>query len=422
LNAFDYRNGRLHAEGVDLAALAEEVGTPCYVYSRAAIEAAWRAYDDALVDREHLVCYALKANSCLAVLDVLARLGSGFDVTSGGELERVLAAGGDPARVVFSGVGKTEDEMRRALETGIACFNVESAAELEALERVAGALGARAPVSLRVNPDVDPRTHPYVATGLRESKFGVPIAEAGALYRRAAGSPHLEVRGAAFHIGSGLQDPAPAAASLERVLALMGELMRAGLRFEHLDVGGGLGIRYADESPPEPGAYVEALLEVLEDHGDPFRDLRVIVEPGRSIVGNAGVLLTRVLYLKHGEARNFAVVDAAMNDLLRPALYQAWHDVVPVIPDRDAPARVYDVVGPVCESGDFLARARELALAEGDLLAVASAGAYAAVMASNYNSRPRAPEILVDGERYCIGRRRETVQDILALEQRLPED
>ena len=421
MSAFAYSRGRLHAENVDLAALAEEVGTPCYVYSRAAIEAGWRAYDDALAGREHLVCYALKANSSLAVLDVLARLGSGFDVTSGGELERVLAAGGDPARTVFSGVGKTEDEMRRALEAGIACFNVESAAELEALDGVAGSLGVAAPVSLRVNPDVDPRTHPYIATGLRESKFGVPIAEAAALYRRAADAAHVEIKGVAFHIGSSLQDAEPAVASLERVLALMGELMSEGLRFEHLDVGGGLGIRYANEAPPAPGEYVEALLEVLEDYGEAFRSLRVIVEPGRSIVGNAGVLLTRVLYLKHGEARNFAVVDAAMNDLLRPALYQAWHDVIPVVPARDAAEQVYDVVGPVCESGDFLARARPLAIEEGDVLAIASAGAYAAVMASNYNTRPRAPEILVDGERYCVARRRETIDDLLALESRLPD-
>jgi len=420
LNPFAYKKGRLWAEGCDLAAIAAEVGTPCYVYSRAAIEERWRAFDDAFGGRRHLVCYAVKANSNLAVLEVLARLGSGFDITSGGELERVLAAGGDPARVVFSGVGKTEAEMRRALEAGIACFNVESPSELETLDRVAGELGVRAPMSFRVNPDVDPLTHPYIATGLRESKFGVDIAEALDLYRRARRLAHIDVKGVAFHIGSRLNDVQPVVVALERVLDLVGELLDEGIALEHLDMGGGLGIRYADEEPPEPHEYVLALLGALERFGARYQSLRLIIEPGRAIVGNAGVLLTRVLYLKRGPEHNFAVVDAAMNDLLRPALYDAWHDIAPIALREDMGAELYDVVGPICESGDFLGRTRELAIAEGDVLAVASAGAYAAVMSSNYNSRPRAPEVLVDGDRYHVVRRRETIADLLALESRLP--
>ena len=420
MNPFAYKKGRLWAEGCDLAAIAAEVGTPCYVYSRAAIEERWRAFDDAFGGRRHLVCYAVKANSNLAVLEVLARLGSGFDITSGGELERVLAAGGDPARVVFSGVGKTEAEMRRALEAGIACFNVESPSELETLDRVAGELGVRAPMSFRVNPDVDPLTHPYIATGLRESKFGVDIAEALDLYRRARRLAHIDVKGVAFHIGSRLNDVQPVVVALERVLDLVGELLDEGIALEHLDMGGGLGIRYADEEPPEPHEYVLALLGALERFGARYQSLRLIIEPGRAIVGNAGVLLTRVLYLKRGPEHNFAVVDAAMNDLLRPALYDAWHDIAPIALREDMGAELYDVVGPICESGDFLGRTRELAIAEGDVLAVASAGAYAAVMSSNYNSRPRAPEVLVDGDRYHVVRRRETIADLLALESRLP--
>ncbi|HEY8554167.1 MAG TPA: diaminopimelate decarboxylase [Burkholderiales bacterium] len=420
MNPFAYKKGRLWAEDCDLAAIAAAVGTPCYVYSRAAIEERWRAFDDAFGGRRHLVCYAVKANSNLAVLEVLARLGSGFDITSGGELERVLAAGGDPARVVFSGVGKTEAEMRRALEAGIACFNVESPSELETLDRVAGELGVRAPMSFRVNPDVDPLTHPYVATGLRESKFGVDIAEALDLYRRARRLAHIDVKGVAFHIGSRLNDVQPVVVALERVLDLVGEMLDEGIALEYLDMGGGLGIRYADEEPPEPHEYVLALLGALERFGARYQSLQLIIEPGRAIVGNAGVLLTRVLYLKRGPERNFAVVDAAMNDLLRPALYDAWHDIAPITLREDIGAELYDVVGPVCESGDFLGRARELAIAEGDLLAIASAGAYAAVMSSNYNSRLRAPEVLVDGDRYHVVRRRENIADLLALESRLP--
>lgn len=420
MNPFEYRKGRLYAEGVDLTALAREVGTPCYVYSRAYIEERWRAFDEAFGGRDHLVCYALKANSNIAVLDVLARLGSGFDITSAGELERVIRAGGDPAKIVFSGVGKTDWEMRRALEAGIGCFNVESTNELDLLNCVASDMRKRAPISLRVNPDVDPMTHPYIATGLKQSKFGIDIAQAGDVYRLAAKHPNIEIKGVAFHIGSRLDDVSPLVTALERVLDLVAELMDDGISLEHLDMGGGLGIRYADEQPPEPHDYVLALLGTLERFGARYQPLKLMIEPGRSIVGNAGVLLTRTLYLKHGSERNFAIVDAAMNDLLRPALYDAWHDIAPVELDDGIPSVTCDVVGPICESGDFLARDRELPITEGTLLAVASAGAYVATMSSNYNTRPRAPEVLVDGDRYCIVRRRETLDDLLALESTLP--
>jgi diaminopimelate decarboxylase len=421
LSTFEYRYGKLYAEGVDLSALAHDVGTPCYVYSRAHVEERWRAFDDAFGGRDHLVCYALKANANLAVLDILARLGSGFDITSGGELERVLAVDGDPAKIVFSGVGKSEAEMRRALEVGVGCFNVESLNELIVLNRVAERLGTRARVALRVNPDVDAMTHPYIATGLKESKFGIDVAQAADVYRRSRYLAHVDVKGIAFHIGSRLDNVAPLEAALERVLDLAAELVDEGMTLEHLDMGGGLGIRYADEEPPEPHDYVLALLGILERFGARYQRLRLMIEPGRAIVGNAGVLLTKVMYLKRGQARNFAVVDAAMNDLLRPALYEAWHDIAPVEIRSDLATDVYDVVGPVCETGDFLGHDRELAVAEGGLLAVASAGAYTAVMGSNYNARPRAPEVLVDGERYCVVRRRESIADLMALESRLPD-
>lgn len=421
MNAFVYKYGRLYAEDTDLVALAADVGTPSYVYSRAMIEERWRAFDEAFGGRDHLVCYALKANANLAVLDVLARLGSGFDITSGGELERVLAVGGDPAKVVFSGVGKTEAEMRLALDAGIRCFNVESPNELELLNQTAGSMQMSARVSLRVNPDVDPETHPYIATGLRDAKFGIDIEQAADVYRHARDLSHLDVTGIAFHIGSQLTDVAPFAMALERVLDLTGELLDEGFEIEHLDLGGGLGIRYADEPAPEPHEHVLALLGTLQEFGARYQQLQLLIEPGRSIVGNAGVLLTRVLYLKQGAARNFAVVDAGMNDLLRPALYDAWHDIAPLEIKDGRESNVYDVVGPICETGDFLGRERELAVAEGDLLAVASVGAYAATMSSNYNARTRAPEVLVDGDRYCIVRRRETMADMLALESRLPD-
>ena len=421
MNPFEYRDGRLYAEDTDLAPLAADVGTPCYVYSRAMIEDRWRAFDEAFGGRDHLVCYALKANANLGVLDVLARLGSGFDITSAGELERVIAAGGDPERVVFSGVGKTEAEMRRALEVGIYCFNVESPSELELLNQTAASMQTRAPVSIRVNPDVDAETHPYIATGLRESKFGIDIEQAADVYRHARDLSNVDVTGIAFHIGSQLTDVAPFALALERVLELTGELLDDGFEIDHLDLGGGLGIRYENEPAPEPHEHVLALLGTLEAFGARYQRLRLIVEPGRSIVGNAGVLLTRVIYLKHGVARSFAVVDAAMNDLIRPALYGAWHDIAPVELKDGRESVIYDIVGPICESGDFLGRERELAIAEGDLLAIASAGAYAATMSSNYNTRARAPEVLVDGDRYCIVRQRESVADLLALESRLPD-
>ncbi len=421
MQAFAYRNGILYAEGVDLAALAEAVGTPCYVYSRAMIEERYRAFDRALASHDHLVCYAVKANSSLAVLDVLARLGSGFDIVSGGELERVLAAGGDPAKVVFSGVGKTAAEIGRALEAGIYCFNVESEAELELLDRLAGEMDRAAPVALRVNPDVDPATHPYIATGLRGSKFGIGIERALGVYRGASARPHLRLKGVACHVGSQLLTLDPLVEALERLVELVGELADAGIELEHIDLGGGLGIRYRDEQPPEPDDYALALTGTLQGLGSRYQRLRLVVEPGRAIVGNAGVLLTRVLYTKAAEGRDFAIVDAAMNDLLRPALYDAWHEIAPVVPDPARPLRTYDVVGPVCESGDFLGRDRTLPMLKaGELLAVASAGAYGAVMSSNYNSRPRAPEVMVDGDRYHLVRRRETIADLLALESRLP--
>ena len=420
MNPFAYQDRQLHAENVHLADIADKVGTPCYVYSRAAIEERFRAFDSALAGRDHLVCYAVKANSNLAVLNLLARLGSGFDIVSGGELDRVLAAGGDPAKVVFSGVGKTPEEMRRALAAGIHCFNVESEAELEILNAVAGKLGRPAPVALRVNPDVDPATHPYIATGLKQSKFGIDIARAEAAYRRAQSLPNLRIVGIACHIGSQLTDMAPLLETLDRVIGLAGTLLDSGIALQHLDLGGGLGIRYNEEQPPEPGDYVRAILSRLQNQGARYQKMRLIFEPGRAIVGNAGLLLTRVLFLKLGEERNFAVVDAAMNDLLRPALYDAWHDITPVAVDRPRTLRTYDVVGPVCESGDFLGRDRALGIEAGDLLAVVSAGAYGAVMSSNYNTRPRIPEVVVDGNRFHVVRRRETVAELIAPESILP--
>lgn len=414
MDHFIQRDGELHAEDVPVALIAAEHGTPCYIYSRATIERHWHAFDRAFADHPHLICYAVKANANLAVLDVMARLGSGFDIVSVGELERVLAAGGDPRKVLFSGVGKRADEIERALQVGIRCFNVESAAELDLLERLAARHGVRAPVALRVNPDVDAETHPYIATGLRDNKFGIPIDEALPLYRRAADSMHLDVTGVDCHIGSQLTRTEPFIAALERLLTLIERLAAEGIAIDHLDLGGGLGIRYRDEVPPQPFEQAAALLERLRD-----RPYDIFLEPGRAIVGNAGVLVTRVELLKHGAAKNFAVVDAAMNDLLRPALYSAWQAIEPVRP-RTAPTQCYDVVGPVCESADFLGKDRELALQPGDLLAVRSSGAYGFVMSSNYNSRPRAAEVMVDGERMHLVRERETVAALFAGEQRLP--
>lgn len=415
MSDFQYQNGELHAENVALSAVAAQYGTPSYVYSRRAIEQAFRAWDDALSGIPHLVCYAVKANSNLAVLNVLARLGAGFDIVSGGELERVLAAGGDPARVVFSGLGKTEEEMRRALQVGIKCFNVESAAELERLQQVAAALGVKAPVSLRVNPDVDAMTHPYISTGLKENKFGIDIALALDLYRRAAALPNLEIHGADCHIGSQLTDDRPLLDALDRMLLLIDELADEGIAIRHLDLGGGLGVTYQDETPPTPGEYLAKVRTKVAG-----RDLALLFEPGRSIVANAGVLLTQVNLLKPTEHKNFAILDAAMNDLIRPALYSAWMGIDAVRPRTDVPAAVWDMVGPVCETGDFLGKDRELALAEGDLLAVRSAGAYGFVMSSNYNTRPRAAEVMIDGDTMHLIRRRETISELFAGESLLP--
>ena len=411
---FALRDGRLHVESVPLDAIAARFGTPCYVYSRAALEAAFRAFATALAAREHLVCYALKANSNLAVLGVLARLGAGFDIVSGGELARVVAAGGDPRKVVFSGVGKSAAEIRQALEADILCFNVESAAELGRIERLAAEHGQPAPVSFRVNPDVDPKTHPYISTGLKENKFGVAFEDALPLYRHAAASRSLRVVGVDFHIGSQLTETAPFVAALERVLELVDVLARDGIALHHLDLGGGLGIRYRDEAPPPVAEYLGALLARVGT-----RSLKILLEPGRALVGNAGALLTRVEYVKPGAEHSFVIVDAAMNDLMRPALYDAWHDIVPVAA-RSGPTRRYDVVGPVCETGDFLGHGRDLALEEDDLLAIMSAGAYGMSMSSNYNTRPRAAEVMVDGAAMHLVREREDVQSLFALERTVP--
>jgi len=413
VNHFDYRNGELHVEQVALSQVAERYGTPCYVYSRAGITETYRAFDAAFGACDHLICYAVKANSTLGVLNVLARLGSGFDIVSGGELARVLAAGGDPRKVVFSGVGKSAEEMRQALAAGILCFNVESEGELLRLNEVAGEAGKTAAVSLRVNPDVDPRTHPYIATGLKENKFGIPYADALALYRRARDMRHIRIAGIGCHIGSQITAVAPFVAALDKVLELVDRLQAEGIALAHVDIGGGLGIRYRDESPPAVADYARALIARLGN-----RPLQLLLEPGRALVGQAGVLLTRVEYLKHGRERNFAVVDAAMNDLLRPALYDAWHEVRPVRAGSGG-AR-YEIVGPVCETGDFLARDRTLDLREGDLLAVMAAGAYGMSMSSNYNTRPRAAEVMVDGGAMHLIREREAVSELMAREMLLP--
>jgi diaminopimelate decarboxylase len=409
-----FEQGSLHAEDVPLEAIAARFGTPCFVYSRTALAGAMAGFTRAIAGRDALVCYAMKANSTLAILDLFARAGAGFDIVSGGELARALAAGGDSRKIVFSGVGKTAAEMRAALAADILAFNVESAGELRRLEDVARELGRRARVSVRVNPDVDPQTHPYISTGLHENKFGVPFAVAQEMYRYAAASAHLDVVGVDCHIGSQIVALDPFVAALDLVLAFVDRLAAEGIRVHHLDVGGGLGIRYAEETPPAIEDYVRAVFDRVGK-----RALQVLFEPGRVLVGNAGLLLTRVEYLKDTPARNFAVVDAAMNDLIRPALYQAHHDVV-AVRASGAPLRRYEVVGPVCESGDFLAHERDLAIAPGDLLAVLSAGAYAMSMSSNYNSRPRAAEVMVDGSAVHLIRAREDVADLFRGERRLP--
>jgi diaminopimelate decarboxylase len=441
---FHYLDNQLHAEQVPLADIAAQFGTPCYVYSRAALTDGFRQFSNALQGREHLICYAVKANSNLAVLNVFARLGAGFDIVSGGELQRVRAAGGDAGKVVFSGVGKSIAEMRLALEAGILCFNVESAAELERLNEVAGSMGKVAPISLRVNPDVDAKTHPYISTGLKQNKFGVAYGEAVALYRKAQALPHLRITGVDCHIGSQLTETSPFIAAVEKVLVLVDMLAREGIRLEHIDLGGGLGIRYNDETPPAIADYVAALLGALGGRGE-----KLVLEPGRVLVGNAGALLTRVEYLKPGEEKNFAIVDAAMNDLMRPALYDAYHKILPVElepsggttshstkpasgqvagypqpspacgggSEREIQSLIYEVVGPICETGDFIGHARELAIAPQSLLAVLSAGAYGMSMSSNYNTRPRAAEVMVDGGTAHLVRERETVAQLYAGEK-----
>lgn len=421
MDHFNYRDGVLYGEEVPLTRIAEEFGTPCYVYSKATLARHFRAYTEALGSHPHLICYAVKANSNLAVLGLLARLGAGFDIVSMGELERVLAAGGDPARVVFSGVAKQEAEMARALEVGIKCFNVESRPELERLDAVAGRLGKVAPVSLRVNPDVDAGTHPYISTGLKDNKFGIPVDEALAVYELAAALPNVRITGLDCHIGSQLTELSPFLDALDRLLVLLETLRERGIEVEHLDLGGGLGVPYRDEHPPAPFDYATALLERLSSWPGSER-LTLLFEPGRSIAANAGVLLTRVEFLKPGETKNFAIVDAAMNDLIRPALYQAWQAILPVDTRRARQSATYDVVGPVCETGDFLGKERELAIAPGDLLAVRSAGAYGFVMASNYNSRPRPAEVMVDGDQTHLVRRRERLEELWAGESLLPEE
>ncbi len=407
MDAFTYRDGQLLAEQIPVAELAIRHGTPLYLYSRNALLERYRAFDRALAPVEHLVCFAVKANSNLAVLQTLAQAGAGFDIVSGGELQRVLRAGGSAGKVVFSGVGKTEAEMRDALAAGIYCFNVESASELRRLDRVAQSLGRRAPIALRVNPDVDPKTHPYISTGLKKNKFGVDFTTAEALYREAAAMPGIEILGVASHIGSQLLDISPLLESLDKVLGLIDRLQAAGIRLRHIDVGGGLGVRYKDEVAPLPSDWAAALLPKLAGRG-----LRVLTEPGRAIAANAGLLVTRVEAIKDSGEKHFAVIDAAMNDLIRPTLYQAWMDIVPVTP-RDGAAQEYDLVGPVCETGDWLGKDRALCIEEGDLLAVRGAGAYGFVMASNYNTRGRAAEVMVDGGQAHVVRARETIDDLL---------
>jgi len=416
MSAFHYCDGVLNAENLPLTALAEQYGTPLYVYSRAAFEQHFQAYHHALGDWPHLVCYAVKANSNLAVLNVLARLGAGFDIVSQGELERVLAAGGDPAKVVFSGVGKQPQEMVRALEVGVGCFNVESEAELQRLSQVASELGRVAPVSVRVNPDVDAQTHPYISTGLKDNKFGIDINQAADVYALAASLPGIQVVGVDCHIGSQLTEISPFLDALDRVLALVDELAEQGIQIEHLDLGGGLGVVYQDEQPATPEEYISAVKARLGD-----RTFKLIFEPGRSIAANAGVFLTRVEYLKLNDHKNFAIIDAAMNDLIRPALYSAWQDIKPVVEASEEPVRQYDLVGPICETGDFIGKDRNLALKSGDLLAVMSAGAYGFVMASNYNTRGRPAEIMVDGDQATLVRERESLMSLFANESLLPE-
>lgn len=414
MDHFNYRDNRLFAEDIAIEDITKEHGTPCYIYSRATFERHWRAFDDALSAHDHLVCFAVKANSNLAVLNVLAKIGSGFDIVSGGELERVLAAGGEAGKIVFSGVGKTATEMRRALDVGIRCFNVESEAELILLNEVAGDLGVKAPVSIRVNPDVDAKTHPYISTGLKENKFGIDISLAPEVYGRASKMANLKIEGVDCHIGSQLTETRPFLDALDRVLVLIDELSTMDIKIHHLDLGGGLGIQYRDENPPLPADYAKALSKKLAG-----RDLQILIEPGRAIAGNAGILVTQVEFLKNNDEKHFAIVDAAMNDLMRPALYSAWQEIIPVN-KKDGQSQRYDIVGPICETGDFLGKDRELIIEAGDLLAVRSSGAYGFTMSSNYNTRPRVAEIMVDGDKAHVVRERETIESLYANEKVLP--
>ncbi|MCL6416124.1 diaminopimelate decarboxylase [Aestuariirhabdus sp. Z084] len=415
MDHFTYQDGELFAEQVSASDIAAQVGTPCYVYSRATLERHYNAYDKALGSHPHLICYAVKANSNLAVLNVLARLGAGFDIVSIGELERVLAAGGEPSRIIFSGVGKQASEMQRALEVGIHCFNVESEAELERLQQVASEMGVNARISLRVNPDVDAHTHPYISTGLKENKFGIDFKIAPEVYRRAAAMPNIEITGVDCHIGSQLTELAPFLDALDRLLALIDELKQDGIEIQHLDLGGGLGVSYQGEQPPQPADYASAVLERLGQ-----RELTLVLEPGRSIAANAGIMLTRVEFLKVNSGKHFAIVDAAMNDLIRPALYRAWQEIIAVKPRTEGESHCYDLVGPICETGDFIGKERDLVLEAGDLLAVRSAGAYGFTMSSNYNSRNRSAEVMVDDDQVHLVRKRETFAQQIANESLLP--
>ncbi|MBM2608211.1 diaminopimelate decarboxylase [Pasteurella multocida] len=416
MDYFQYQQAQLMAEQVPVKHIAQQYGTPLYIYSRATLERHWHAFNNALGDHPHLICFAVKSNPNIAILNIMARLGSGFDIVSQGELERVLAAGGEPSKIVFSGVAKTETEIARALEVGIRCFNVESVAELYRINQVAGEMGKTAPISLRVNPDVDARTHPYISTGLKENKFGISVAEARNVYQLANQLPHIQITGMDCHIGSQLTELQPFLDATDRLIVLMEQLKQDGIQLKHLDLGGGLGVSYTNENPPHPSEYASALLDKLKA----YHELEIILEPGRAITANAGILVTKVEYLKHNEDRHFAIVDAGMNDMIRPALYQAYMNIIEVDRTLTRDKAVYDVVGPICETSDFLGKQRELAIAAGDYLAQRSAGAYGASMSSNYNSRSRTAEVMVDGDQVHLIRRRETLEELWALERLLP--
>lgn len=412
MDFFQYKNEQLYVEDLPVKQLAEEFGTPLYIYSRATLERHWHAFDSALGDHPHLICYAVKANSNIGILNIMAKLGSGFDIVSQGELERVLAAGGEASKVVFSGVAKSRAEIMRALEVGIRCFNVESVAELHHINQIAGEMGKIAPISLRVNPDVDAHTHPYISTGLKENKFGVSVGEAREVYKLAATLPHVKITGMDCHIGSQLTELHPFLDATDRLIRLIEQLKEDGITLKHLDLGGGLGVTYTDETPPHPSDYAAALLNKLKG----YENLEIILEPGRAIAANAGILVAKVQYLKSNESRNFAITDTGMNDMIRPALYEAYMNIIEIDRTLEREKAIYDVVGPVCETSDFLGKQRELAIAEGDYIAQRSAGAYGASMSSNYNSRPRTAEVLVDGDKAHLIRRRESLSELWALE------